>query len=268
MSDILLYDDDDEQPSQPAKGSTGLCAVTCLLLGAALYLMFWRQPAQSPAALTQRMVYVYVPAVWVSGAALVLLMLNCVGYVFTSQTVWYSRALASAEAGVLFGSVTAISSVLRAKILLNRWQALTLVSAIMLVVWALAMVFVSLRRYAETPAARKWLAAFGVVACMGVPGVYKVLKPLFPPQTFEAVLRHYADAGFNVVLTLLTSMAAFFCLFWYLVQHRVSIDMMEEDLEALRVKFFDQTWKSHQVRVENQDFIIEGYNFTEYQHDE
>ena len=98
-----------------------------------------------------------------------------------------------------------------------------------------------------------------------------------PTQTAEMVVRHYTGSELNVLLALMTSMLAFFFLFWYLVQHRVSLDVMETELEQLRQKLLrqklrqtipGQPWQANHLLVENQNFVIEGYSFTEnHQHE-
>lgn len=248
----------------------GLCVVTCLLMAAALYLIFWHRPLHLGADLVQRMAYVYVPAVWVSGVAFVLVMLTSVGYLLTTQAVWYSRASAMAEVGFVFCSVTAITGVLRGKALTNQWWNADMVLAMMLVLWGLLTVYLGLRRYAVTQAARKWLAGLGVLMCFSVPLCYAALTRILPMQKVEMVVRQYADFGFHVLLTLMASIAGFFLLFWYLVQQRVSLDVMATELEHVRQTLLrqimpEQTRPKDRLLVENQNFIIEGYSFTESQ---
>ncbi len=265
MTETIDIDD----AGKPSKGSSmGLCVVTCLLMAMALYLMFWHRPVESGAALVQRMVFVYVPAIWVSGVAFVLLMLTSVGYLLTTQDVWYSRASAMAEAGMLFCSVTLVAAALRGKAMTGRWLNGDMVPAMILVLWGLLAAYLSLRRYAATQAARKWLTGFGVLTCFCVPVIYSGLRRILPTQSAETVARQYADSGFEIVLALAVSMLAFFFLFWYLVQHRVSLDAMEAELEQLRQTILGQSWQTNDLLVENQNFIIEGYSFTEnHQHE-
>ena len=69
-----------------------------------------------------------------------------------------------------------------------------------------------------------------------------------------------------LLLTLAIGLLAFLLLFWYLVQHRVVMDRMEAELEALRKTMLRHVWKTQNLLVENQNFVIEGYSLTESQH--
>jgi heme exporter protein C len=253
-----------------SESSMVLCLAACVLMAVMLYLIFWRAPLEAPAALTQRLIYVYVPSVWMSGAACVLLMLTSVGYLFTAQSAWQSRAAAMAEVGGVFCGVTEIAGLLRGKALTGRWWHLNRVTALILVLWGLLLAYLALRRYAVTPAGRKWLAGFGVVACFSVPGAYSALARVFPMPGAEMIAREYASSGGETMLVLVVSILAFFLLFWYLVQQRVALDVMADELEQLRQTMLrpalpTQPWQKQPLLVENQNFVIEGYSFTEHE---
>jgi len=253
--------DDVTKASQSS--SMGLCLMTCLLMAAALFAIFWYRPIESTAVLAQRMVYVYVPAMWVAGVAFVLLMLTSAGYLFTSRAVWQSRASAMAEVGMLFCSVTLVVGVLRGKAVTGHWLNIDIALAMMVVVWALLLVYLSLRHYAATRTARKWLAALSVLMCFSVPAAYSGLARIVPTRTVEMMAQQYAGSEFDLLLTLMTSMLAFLFLFWYLVQHRVSLDVMETELEQLRQTILAQPWQANHLLIENRNFVIEGYSLME-----
>jgi len=263
-----MYYSELTKPSEKSKSSMVLCIVVCILMAATLYLSFWYTPIESENSLAQRMMYLYVPLVWVSGIAFVLLMLTSVGYLITTQSVWHIRASAMAESGMLFCTVAVISGVLRTKTIQGVWWNADMVLATMLVVWTLLAAYLGLRRYAATIAARKWLAGFGLLACFSVPLIYFQLEHIVPAQTVEVVVRQYVGSGWDILVSLITSMLAFFFLFWYLAQHRVSLDLMEEELELLRQTILGQNWQTTNLLVENQNFVIEEYSFTEHQHNE
>lgn len=256
------------KPSEKSRSSRGLCIVVCILMAATLYLSFWYAPIESENSLAQRMMYLYVPLVWVSGMAFVLLMLTSVGYLVTAQSVWHIRACAMAESGMLFCTVAVISSVARTKATKGVWWNADMVLVMMLVIGALLAAYLGLRRYATTIAARKWLAGFGLLACFSVPLIYSRLERIVTAQAIEVTVRQYVGSGWDILVSLITSMLAFFFLFWYLVQHRVSLDLMEEELELLRQTIFGQNWQTTNLLVENQNFVIEQYSFREHQHNE
>lgn len=254
--------------SGKSASSTGLCFMTCVLIAVMLYLVFWYVPIQSEAGLKQRIVFLYVPLVWVSGTAFVLLMLTSVGYLVTHLPIWHFRASAAAEIGFLFCTVTLFTGVVRTKVMQGRWWKADIVLAMMLVVWGVLATYLRLCRYATASPARKWLAGFGILVCGSGPIAYVQLARILPTRTVETVMRQYADSDWSMLITLLTSMLACYFLFWYLMQHRVSLDLMEEELELLRKSIFGQNWQTTNLLVENQNFVIEGYSFKEHRHHE
>jgi heme exporter protein C len=238
------------------------------MIGVMLYLIFWYVPVESETELMQRIVFLYVPLVWVSGLASMLLLLSSVGYLVTHLPLWHFRASAMAETGLLFCTVTLMVGVVRAKVIQGHWWNADRALALMAVVWGAFAIYLGLRRYATTSAARKWLAGFGALVCCSVPIAYVQLARILPVRKAEVMIRQYVDSGWYILSTLMVSMLTCFLLFWYLVQHRVSLDVMGEELELLRESIFGQNWQTTNLLVENQNFVIEGYSFGEHRHHE
>jgi heme exporter protein C len=267
MTEDVGYGEEIAPPGKSAS-SIGLCIVTCALIAVMLYLIFWYVPVESETELMQRIVFLYVPLVWVSGTAFVLLMLTSVGYLVTHLPIWHFRASAMAEAGILFCTITLITGVVRTKIMQGRWWNADITLALMAVVWGWLAIYLGLRRYMTTSPARKWLAGFGILVVFSVPIVYVQLARILPTRTAEVMIRQYTDSGRYILSTLMVSMLACFFLFWYLVQHRISLDVMEEELELLRESILGQNWQTTNLLVENQNFVIEGYSFGEHRNHE
>ena len=55
-----------------------------------------------------------------------------------------------------------------------------------------------------------------------------------------------------------------FAVFFYLLQHRVAVERMEDELEEIRRVVIEYEQSTRDFLVENENFIIEDYTFKEY----
>ena len=121
----------------------------------------------------QRLMYVHVPAAWVTFMAFGVVFIASVAYLKTGRIQWDRVAAASAEIGVQFCALTIVLGSLWGRPVWGTWWTwdprLT-TTAILLLIY---VGYLSLRKVADSPARRaKWSAVIGVVGFIDVPIVH------------------------------------------------------------------------------------------------
>lgn len=249
--------------------STLLCWMTCLAIAVTLYLMFFYAPMEKTMGRAQRIFYIHVPSAWITLLALFIVMLASAAYLITTSKRWDHIARASAETGTLFCTLALISGVLWAKPAWNVWWTWNWQLTIMLVLWLMYVVYLMLRRYMKGERGARGTAVFGIIAFLNIPFVYFSIR-WWRTQHPEPVIIRVDGSGLEpeILTMLLVSVITFMFLFFYLFQHRVAIENMEDELETIRRTVAEHERNRHDVLIENQNFIIEDYVFKEYKKDE
>jgi len=241
--------------------STFLCWVSSLLMAVALYLVFFYAPTEQTMGVVQRIFYFHVSAAWIAFLAFFIVMVASVAYLMGKDAKWDRLAYASAEIGTLFCTIVMLTGPLWAKPVWNVWWSWDMRLTTTLVLWLMYLGYLMLRRYAEGERGAKYAAVFGIFAFLDVPFVYfsvkwwRTLHPGF-------VVASGGEGGLapGMLATLLFCLVTFFTLFLYLLQYRVALMNLEIELDKIREAIFEQS-APRGLPVENQDFVIEEYNF-------
>ncbi|MBU8900177.1 transcriptional regulator [Corallococcus sp. H22C18031201] len=150
-----------------------LPGVAVVLLVAGAYLgLFWAPPDREMGDV-QRIMYVHVPAVWMALLALTLNFCCSVTYLFKPSWKTDAMAEASAEVGLLFGTVGVLLGSIWGRPTWGvywTWDPRITTAAIMLVAY---VGYLALRRFVEDPEKRAvWSAVVGIIAAVDVPIVW------------------------------------------------------------------------------------------------
>ncbi|MBD3308225.1 cytochrome C assembly protein [candidate division KSB3 bacterium] len=257
---------DERYPTPPPRGwvSAVLCWVTSLLMALALYMVFFYAPTEKTMGVVQRIFYFHVSLAWIAFLAFFLVMIASIGYLVTKKTRWDVWAYASAEIGTLFCTLVLITGSLWAKPIWNTWWTWDMRLTTTLVLWLMYVGYLMLRNYTEGERGAKYGAVFGIIAFIDVPFVYFSIRwwrTLHPAP----VIAGDTDSGLEsaMLTTLFVCLITFMGLFFYLLQQRVMITHMQHDMEKIRRTIAHQP-AEYGFRVENQDFVIEEYNFDRY----
>jgi heme exporter protein C len=246
--------------------STMLCWLTCLLLAAALYMIFFYVPTEETMGIIQRIFYVHVPAAWNAFLAFFVVMAASVQYLRTSSPAWDRLARASAEIGVLFCTMVLVTGPLWAKPVWNVWWTWDLRLTTTLVLWLMYVAYLMLRQFVEGERGATFAAVFGIIAFIDVPFVYMSIRwwrTLHPAPVIGG--RGQSGLEAPMLVTLFVCVAAMTLVYIYLLQHRIAIGRMGHDLEDIRRTLTAYEQKTQpDVLIENEDFIIEEYTFQEY----
>ena len=176
-----------------------------------------------------RLIYLHVPAAWLSYLAYAVVFVGSIAYLKTNRIRWDRLAAASAEVGVVFTALTLVLGSLWAKPVWGTWWTwdprLT-TTAILLLIY---VGYLAIRRLSDSPARRaRWSAVVGIVGFIDVPIVHLSV-------TWWRSL-HQAPARFHLVpviapimgIGLMIGVMAFTVLYAYLVTLRMRVGRLEE----------------------------------------
>lgn len=233
-------------------------------MAVAIFMVFLYAPTEQTMGDVQRIFYFHVSSAWIAFLAFFLVMLMSVAYLLTGNVRWDMWAHASAEIGTLFCTLVLLTGPLWAKPVWNTWWTWDMRLTTTLILWLMYVGYLMLRSSVEGERGAKYAAVFGIIAFLDVPFVYFSIRwwrTLHPAP----VIAGESGSGLapEMLLTLLVCLVTFMCLFTYLLQQRIALAQMERDLEQIRQTIFEQN-TPYGILIENQDFIIEEYDFQEY----
>ena len=178
----------------------------------------------------QRLMYVHVPAAWVTFFAFGIVFLASCAYLKTGHIRWDRIAAASAEIGVQFCALTILLGSLWGRPVWGTWWTwdprLTTTAVLLLIYVG----YLSLRRVADSPARRaKWCAVVGVVGFIDVPIVHMSVVWWRSLHQQATVLRLGAPtiAG-SMLATLLLGFVTFSLAYGYLMAVRLRVGRLED----------------------------------------
>ncbi|MDY0093027.1 MAG: cytochrome c biogenesis protein [Candidatus Vecturithrix sp.] len=244
--------------------SSVLCWLSCVTMAVAIYMVFVYAPTEETMGVVQRIFYFHVSSAWIAFLAFFLVMAASLVYLMTGNVRWDTWAYASAEIGTVFCTLVLITGPLWAKPVWNTWWTWDMRLTTTLILWLMYLGYLMLRSTIEGERGAKYAAVFGIIAFLDVPFVYFSIRwwrTLHPAP----VIAGKAGSGLapEMLITLLVSLFTFMCLFAYLLQYRVALVGMKCDLGQIRQTLLEQNTPNG-ILIENQDFIIEEYDFQEY----
>jgi heme exporter protein C len=211
------------------RGERVLGILAAVALGVSLVLSLIVSPADAEQGNLIRLMYVHVPAAWVSYLAFGVVFVASVAYLKTKRTRWDRLGAASAEIGVLFTALTIVLGSIWAKPVWGTWWTwdprLT-TTAILLLIY---VGYLAVRRLPDSPSRRaRWAAVVGIVGFVDVPIVHLSV------EWWRSL--HQAPARLLAVPNLTASMGAalgigflaFTMVYLYLLAFRLRVGRLEE----------------------------------------
>jgi heme exporter protein C len=206
--------------------------LSLVLMIANLYMIFIFAPNEVTMGVIQRIFYFHLPAGLSSYVSAYLLGLGSIMYLIKHDLKWDRFAAASAEMGVLFTSLSIMSGALWAKPVWGIWWTW---DARLTMQFLLALIFLSylmLRAYLPEREKRAALGAvFGVLAMIDVPFNYLSIWWWRTQHPQPVILGGGLDSDMWKVL--IVSFLTFAALYAYLIERRIAIARVEEEVEYL-----------------------------------
>ena len=125
---------------------TLLIALSALLLAGALWMVFAYAPEEQTMGIVQKIFYFHVSSAWVGFFAFFVTFLGSLLYLLRGQDRWDMLAVASAEIGFVFISITLVSGMLWAKPVWGAYWVWEMRLTISLIQWLMYFSYTLLRR--------------------------------------------------------------------------------------------------------------------------
>ena len=211
--------------------------VTGLIFIANLILIFLWAPRDIALGEIQRILYLHVPAAWVSFFAFFIVFCMSTWYVLKKADVADRIARSSAEIGLLFTTIFLISGILWAKPIWGVWWTWDPRLTTTLIMWLIYLAYLMVRMYAgSNRRAANWSAIIGILGFFNIPIVYASTiwwRTIHPQQMIGPA----ADAS-NVLpdsmrVTLLFSVMAFSLIFLVFLKMRCNILSVEHKIAIM-----------------------------------
>jgi heme exporter protein C len=208
----------------------GLAPVAVLLLAVGAWMGLVWAPPEREMGEVYRIIYVHVPAVWM---ALLALTLNfCCSVTYLLKPSWKADALAeaSAEVGLLFGTVGVALGAIWGRPTWGvywTWDPRLTTAAIMLVAY---MGYLALRRFVEDPEKRAvWSAVVGIIAAVDLPIIWFSVRWW---RSLHQVQSTPKTVDPEMVLALRVNSFAFLAFLVLFLMHRYRIALSERQAEV------------------------------------
>jgi heme exporter protein C len=211
-----------------------LGALAALTLLAGLWAAFYHAPVEREMGVVQKIFYFHLPLAIGSFAAFFVNFVASIGYLARRRAGWDHLAVAGAETGLLFATLTLITGSLWARPIWNTWWTWEPRLTTMFLLWLLYIGYLVLRGSLEEPERRaRFAAVWGLLAFADVPLVY------FSIHWWERGLHPVVVEPGRVALApemvraLLICFAAFGLALAALLVLRVRLASLEAGVEAL-----------------------------------
>lgn len=215
---------------------TWMPALTAATMLVGLYMIFFYAPTEKTMGVVQKIFYYHVPSAWVSFFGFFLVFMFSFIYLMRGDKKWDSRASAAAEVGVLFCTLVLITGPIWAKPVWGIWWTWDARLTLTLVLWLIYVGYLMLRHYMVDPERRATFSAVvGIIGFIDVPLVYFAIR-WWRTQHPQPVIAGGSDSGLeaHMLHTLLVCVVAFTLLFVTLVQRRVHLENLKDEVEGLR----------------------------------
>ncbi|MFP4395751.1 MAG: cytochrome c biogenesis protein [Anaerolineales bacterium] len=215
--------------------SLALAALSLIAFLIALGMVFYYAPREATMGEVQRIFYFHVAAAWVGFFGFFVTFVGSVLYLVRGARRWDILALASAEVGLAFITMTLLTGMLWAKPVWGvywTWDPRLTISAVQ---WLLYMAYAMLRDAgggAERGA--RFAAVYGIVAFTTVPLSWFAIRwwRTIHPQVLSGSGMAIAP---KMLTTLLVSLGAFTLLYAALLRERILLERDRDRLAALRL---------------------------------
>jgi heme exporter protein C len=214
---------------------TGLAGASVL---AAVVLALWVAPPAAGLTVNetyaQRIIYFHVPSAWLSMLAFGITMIASIAYLRTNRPRWDAVALSSAEIGIAFTLAVLASGSIWAKPAWNTWWTWDPRLTTYTIVFLLYIGYFMLRGAMEEPGRRaRFAAVYGIFAFLSVPITFFSIRWW---NTIHPVLFDAKNFGLSAGMrpAFFFGLASFTLLFVVLLIHRVRLEELKQEVEALK----------------------------------
>jgi len=212
-----------------------------LVAGALLVVDFWViflwAPRDTALGDVQRILYLHVPAAWVSFFAFFIVFCMSIWYFFQRSDKADRIAHASAEVGILFTTIFLISGILWAKPVWGVWWTWDPRLTTTLIMWLIYSAYLMVRVYAgSNKRAARWSATIGILGFFNIPIVYASTiwwRTIHPQQMVGPASDPSNALPDPMRITLYFSVVVFTVLFFVLLNIRCNLLSAEHKIAII-----------------------------------
>ena len=190
---------------------------------------FLTSPAEADMGHLQKIMYVHVPAAWMTFIAFFVVLVFSVRYLWTGRENADLLAASAAEVGAVFNGLTLMLGMIWGRPAWGVWWVWDARLTSTLVLFLIFVGYLALRAFVDDPVRKgRWSAAVGAIGAINVPIVYMSVhwwRTLHQPPSSPSTL----DPAYTLGLRL--NALAFLVLLVYFIRKRYEIARVEREIE-------------------------------------
>ena len=203
------------------------------LMMAALSLIFLYVPTEATMGMVQRIFYIHVPVCWVALVAFLVVFVGSILFLWRRENKWDSVACSSAEIGLIFTTLALVTGSIWAKASWGVWWTWDARLTSTLVLWFIYLAYFIVRTSAtDELRGSRFAAVTAIVGFIDMP-ICILAIILWRTQHPEPVI-FQGGLTAPMLITLLTTLAAFSTLYFLLLIMRVSLINDESEIKKLK----------------------------------
>ncbi len=223
----------------PNRWINALALTTLVLFVAGLYMALLYAQTEARMGLVYRLFFFHLGAIITSTVAILVVAVAGVAYLRTNARAWDRVGEASAEIGVLLGTIGLITGSFWARPIWGAWWTWDPRLTTFLILWFIYVAYLMLRASArDDPRVARFCAVFGIIGAVDVPIVFmsaRIWRGISPVLGQGQSGGDYSFALTpEMTQTLVVAIGAFLCLYAFLLIHRVRLEELRDDLLAIR----------------------------------
>ena len=221
----------DPRAARPPHTSIWLGFVSIGAVIAAQTYSILTSPADADMGHLQKIMYVHVPAAWMTFLSFFVVLVFSVRYLWRRQENDDLIAASAAEVGATFNGLTLMLGMIWGRPAWGVWWVWDARLTSTLVLFLIFLGYLALRAFVDDPEQKaRWSAAVGAIGALNVPIVYMSVKwwrTLHQPQSSPATL----DPAYTMGLRL--NAIAFLLVMIYFIRSRYEIARLERGVEHM-----------------------------------
>jgi len=211
-------------------------------MSVAMFMALVFAPSERVQAEVYRLLFVHVPSAWLAFLAFGVVAIASALYLIRGSSRWDHLAAASAEVGVMFTTLTLATGSIWGRSVWGVWWQWDPRLTTTLVMWFIYAGYLSLRAYIDEPEIRyRSAAVLGVLGVVSIPLVWFSVEWWRGLNPTPSITRPGGGMPPEMLITLLVSVGAFTMLYITLLQQRIRIQSVSEELTHIHEQLRDQS---------------------------
>ena len=211
-------------------------------MSVAIFMGLVFAPSERVQGEVYRLLFVHVPSAWLAFLAFGVVAIASALYLIRDSSRWDHLAAASAEVGVMFTTLTLATGSIWGRSVWGVWWQWDPRLTTTLVMWFIYAGYLSLRAYIDEPEIRyRSAAVLGVLGVVSIPLVWFSVEWWRGLHPTPSITRPGGGMPQEMLITLLVSVGAFTMLYITLLQQRIRIQSVSEELTHIHEQLRDQS---------------------------